>query len=105
MLLCISMDGAQLYRDKASDAWFGIAGVIDFSPEIRHKRELVFPLFTIGGPNPPKHYDSFLLPTFSHLSACQRKGIRIWDSSMDREFTSYPWMAFGTADTVGMAEL
>ena len=105
MILYISINGAQLYRNKGSDTWFGIAGVIDFPPEIRHKRELVIPLFTIGGPNPPKHYDSFLEPTFSHLSACQQKGIHIWDSSTDSEFTSYPWFAFGTADTVGMAEL
>ena len=35
----------------------------------------------------------------------QRKGLRIWDSSTDTEFTSHPWFAFGTVDTVGMAEL
>lgn len=71
MLLYLSMDGVQLYRDKKSDNWFGIASIVDFSPEIRYKREFVIKLFTIGGPNPPKNYDSFLLPTFSHLSACQ----------------------------------
>jgi hypothetical protein len=105
MLLNMSMDGAQLYRDKESDTWFGISSIIDFSPEIRHSKETVIPLFVIGGPNPPKHYDSFLFPTFSHFAACQKKGLRIWDSSTDTEFTSYPWFAFGTADTVGMAEL
>ena len=105
MLLNMSMDGAQLYRDKESDTWFGISTLIDFSPEIRHLKEMVIPLFVIGGPNPPKHYDSFLFPTFSHFSACQKKGLRIWDSSTDTEITSYPWFAFGTADTVGMAEL
>jgi len=105
MLLTMSMDGAQLYRDKESDTWFGILSIIDFSPEIRHSKDLVIPLFVIGGPNPPKHHDSFLFPTFSHFSACQRKGLRIWDSSTDTEITSYPWFAFGTADTVGMAEL
>jgi hypothetical protein len=105
MLLYVSMDGAQLYRDKESNAWFGISGVIDFPPEIRHSRETVLPLFVIGGPNHPKHYDSFLFPTFSHLAACQKNGLRLWDSSTDTEITSYPWFAFGTADTVGMAEL
>jgi hypothetical protein len=105
MLLNISMDGAQLYRDKESDTWFGIASLIDFPPEVRHSREMVLPLFVIGGPNPPKHYDSFLFPTFSHLSACQRRGLRVWDASTDTEFISYPWLAFGTADTVGMAAL
>jgi hypothetical protein len=105
MLLNMSMDGAQLYRDKESDAWFGISSLLDFSPEIRHSKELVMPLFVIGGPNPPKNYDSFLFPTSSHFAACQRKGLHVWDSSTDTEFTSYPWFAFGTADTVGMAEL
>ena len=105
MLTNMSMDGAQLYRDKESDAWFGISSLLDFSPEIRHSKELVMPLFVIGGPNPPKNYDSFLFPTFSHFAACQKKGLHVWDSSTGTEFTSYPWFAFGTADTVGMAEL
>jgi hypothetical protein len=55
MLLYVSMDGAQLYRDKESNAWFRISGVIDFPPEFRHSRETVLPLFVIGGPNHPKH--------------------------------------------------
>jgi hypothetical protein len=105
MVLYVSMDGAQLYRDKESDTWFGIAGIIDLPPGIRHSKEHVIPLFTIGGPNPPKDYDSFLAPTFSHLVACQQKGLHIWDSLTDKEFTSYLWFAFGMADTVGMAEL
>ena len=74
-------------------------------PTLQHLKEMVIPLFVIGSPNPPKHYDSFLFPTFSHLAACQRKGLCIWDFSKDTEFTSYLWFAFGTADTVGMAEL
>jgi hypothetical protein len=53
MLLNMSMDGAQLYRDKESDAWFGISSLLDFSPEIQHSKEMVIPLFVIGRPNPP----------------------------------------------------
>ena len=105
MLLSMSMDGAQLYRDKESDAWFGISILLDFSPEIRHSKELVMPLFVIGGPNPPKNYDSSLYLTSSHFSACQRKGLCVWDSLTGTEFMFYPWFAFGTADTVGMAKL
>jgi hypothetical protein len=66
---------------------------------------MVFPLFVIGGPNPPKNYNSFLVPTFAHLSACQWNRLHIWDSQTDTEFTSYPWLAFAMVDTVGMAEL
>ena len=105
MLLILSMDGAQLYRNKESDTWFGIATLIDFAPEIRHAREMVLPTFVIGGPNPPKHYDSFLFPTFAHLSACQKLGLQIWDTSAHVSFNTCPWFCFGTADTVGMAEL
>jgi len=105
VLLNISMDRAQLYWNKESDTWFGIATLIDFSPEIQHSREMVFPLFVISGPNPPWDYDSFLFPTFAHLATCQQKGLCIWDALTDTESTSYPWLAFGTADTVGMAEL
>jgi hypothetical protein len=105
MLINMSMDGAQLYRDKESDTWFGISSLLDFSPEILHSKELVMPLFVIGGPNPPKHYDSFLFLMFSYFAACQRKGLRVWDSSIDTESTSCPWFVFGTADTVGITEL
>ena len=104
MLLNVFVDGAQLYRDKESDSWFGIATLVDLPPELRYSQEFVLPLFLIGGPNAPKHYDSFLFPTFSHLSACQRLGLPIWNSTAEAEFVSTPWFAFGGADTVGMAE-
>ena len=105
MLLVLSMDGAQLYRNKESDTWFGVATLIDFAPEIRHAKEMVLPLFVIGGPNAPRNYDSFLFPTFAHLSACQKLGLRIWDASTQTSFNICPWFGFGTADMVGMAEL
>jgi len=105
MLLVLSMDGAQLYRNKESDTWFGVATLIDLAPEIRHAREMVLPLFIIGGPNAPKNYDSFLFPTFAHLSACQTLDLQIWDTLRQASFNICPWFGFGTADTVGMAEL
>lgn len=105
MLLVLSMDGAQLYRNKESDTWFGIVTLIDFAPEIRHAKEMVLPAFVIGGPSAPKNYDSFLFPTFAHLAACQKHGLQIWDSLAHVSFKSCPWFGFGTADTVGMAEL
>jgi hypothetical protein len=83
----------------------GIATLIDFAPEIRHAKEMVLPTFVIGGPNAPKHCDSFLFPMFAHLSACQKLGLPIWDASTQALFTTCPWFCFGMADTVGMAEL
>jgi hypothetical protein len=105
MLIVLSMDGAQLYCNKVSDTWFGVATLIDLDPEIRHTKEMVLPAFVIGGPNAPKHYNSFLFPTFAHLSACQKLGLQIWDSLAHTSFNTCPWFCFGTADTVGMAEL
>jgi hypothetical protein len=105
MVLVLSMDGAQLYRDKGSDTLFAIGMLADYAPEIRHQKDKVMPLFTIGGPNSPKNYDSFFSPTIAHLSACQRLGLPIWDSSTNTRFLSYPWFMYGTADTVGMTEL
>jgi len=42
---------------------------------------------------------------FSHLSACQKLGLQIWDASAQASFSICPWFGFGTADTVGMAKL
>jgi hypothetical protein len=58
-----------------------IATLINFAPEIRHAKEMVLPTFMIGSPNAPKNYDSFLFPTFAHLSAFQKLGLQIWDTS------------------------
>lgn len=105
MLLILSMDGTQFYRNKELDTWFGIATLIDFAPEIHHTKEMVLPTFVIGSPNAPQHYDSFLFSMFAHLSACQKLGLQIWDALTQASFSICPWFGFGTADTVGMAEL
>lgn len=105
MLFVLSMDGAQLYWNNESDTWFGIATLIDFAPKICHVKEMVLPTFVIGGPKAPKHYDSFLFPTFVHFSTCQKLGLPIWNASTQASFTACLWFCFGTADTVGMAEL
>jgi hypothetical protein len=105
MLLVLSMDGAQLYWNKESDTWFSIATLVDFTPEICHMKERVLPLFMIGGPNAPQNHDSFLFPMLAHLAACQKLGLQIWDVSTQASSSICPWFGFGTADTVGMAEL
>jgi hypothetical protein len=79
--------------------------LVDFAPEIYHTKEIVLPTFMIGGPNAPKHYNSFLFPTFAHLSACQNLDLPIWDALTQGSFCSCPWFGFATADMVEMAEL
>lgn len=105
MILSFSVDGAQLYQDKKSDTWFGVFTVLDFAPELRFKKDSVLPALIIPGPNPPKHLDSFLFPTFSHLAACQRLGLQIWEAANGTVYKSIPWSLFFGADTVGMALL
>ncbi|KAK7015910.1 hypothetical protein VNI00_018996 [Paramarasmius palmivorus] len=105
MLLLYSEDSGQLYRDKDSSTLFGIAILGDVEPELRHLEEMVMPLFVVGGPETPQIHDSFILHTVAHIAACQRRGIRVWDSLLDKLVKIYPWLLFALADTVAMAEL
>ena len=52
-LLMFSWDGAQLYRDKESDCFFGIWIVLNLSPELRYKMKHILPALIIPGPNSP----------------------------------------------------
>lgn len=103
MVLVLSIDGAQLYRNKVSDCWIYIWVILDHSPDVRYKKKHILP----GGfiPGKPKSVDSFLFPGLHHLSAIQKEGLRIWDAFRDRLFTSHPFLALATADGPGMAYL
>ena len=105
MILSFSIDGVQLYPDKKSDTWFGVFIVLDFTPELQFKKDAVLPTVIIPGPNPLKHPDSFLFPTFSHLAACQHLSLKIWESINRTVYKSVPWTLFFGADTVRMALL
>ncbi|KIK25411.1 hypothetical protein PISMIDRAFT_9618 [Pisolithus microcarpus 441] len=88
ILLMLSIDGAQLYESKESDCWIYIWIVLELSPDHRYKKKHVLPGAIIPGPRKPKIIDSFLFPGLHHLSAVQHEGLRIWDASQDRAFTS-----------------
>jgi hypothetical protein len=105
MVLMLSIDGAQLYRNKSSDCWIYIWVVFDHAPDLRYKKKYVLIGGFIPGPNKPKVVDSFLFPGLHHLAAIQKEGLRIWDSSRDRIFTSCPFLALSTADGPGMVHL
>jgi hypothetical protein len=97
MLLLYSEDTAQLYRDKESSTFFGIAMSGDLDPDLRHLEDAVMPLFVVGGEKAPKH-DSFMPLTLAHIAACQRRGIRVWDALLDKLVKKYPWLLFALAD-------
>ncbi|KAI0060520.1 hypothetical protein BV25DRAFT_1917618 [Artomyces pyxidatus] len=49
----------------------------------------------IGGPNKPKHINSFLFPALCHVAALGKEGLRIWDTAENRTFTSKIFVAPG----------
>jgi hypothetical protein len=104
-VLMLSIDGAQLYAHKASDCWIYIWILFDLDPELRYQVADVLPGGMIPGPNKPKNCDSYLFPGLHHVAALQREGLRIWDASLDKIFTSHPFLALGTADGPGMTYL
>ncbi|GBE89900.1 hypothetical protein SCP_1702260 [Sparassis crispa] len=75
IILMLSLDGAQLYRNKASDCWIYIWVVFNHSPDVRYKRRHVLTGGFISGPNKPKNVGSFLFPGLHHLAALQREGL------------------------------
>ncbi|KAK1216301.1 hypothetical protein PQX77_021077 [Marasmius sp. AFHP31] len=105
MVLVLSIDGAQLYRNKASDCWIYIWVIYDYSPELRYKKKHVLPGGFIPGPNKPKHLDSFIFSALYHVSALQWEGLRIWDAHLMNNLVINPFFALATADGPGMASL
>ena len=104
-LVDVSIDGAQLYRDKASDCQIGIWVVLNLSPDQRYKKLFVLPAFFVPGPNKPDNMQSFMLPSFRHVSALQREGLTVYDGRRKCRINSRPFFAFGTADTVALPDL
>lgn len=105
MVLMLSFDGAQLYRNKQSDCWIYIWVIMDLDPGIRYKKKFVLPGAVIPGPNKPKKPDSFLFPGLHHVAALQNEGLRIWDASQDLVVISRLFFAMGAADGPGLVYL
>ncbi|RXW18513.1 hypothetical protein EST38_g7354 [Candolleomyces aberdarensis] len=91
-VLMISIDGAQLYRQRESDCWIYIwvLMLMDLAPDLRYKKQYVIPGAVIPGPNTPKNLDSFLFPGLAHVSSLQKDGFKVWDASNPRIFLSKP---------------
>jgi hypothetical protein len=104
-VIVLSIDGAQLYSDKASDCWMFIWTIFNLGPDLRYKKKAVLPGGFIPGPNKPKNVDSYIYPSLHHLSALQHEGLPIWDAQRDCVFIDHPFFALGTADGPGMTYL
>jgi hypothetical protein len=105
IVLMFSIDGAQLYVQKASACWIYIWVLLNLEPSRRYKKQHVFIGGFIPGPNNPKNLDSFLLPGLQHLVALQREGLRIWDSTLQCEVKSKVFLALLTVDGPGMMHI
>lgn len=77
MVLVLSMDGAQLYRNKVSECWMYIWIIFDHSPDGRYKKHHIQPGGFIPGPKKPKNQDSFVFTGLHHLAALQKEGLVI----------------------------
>ena len=104
-LLMLSIDGAQLYRDKKSECWIYIWILLELAPDERYKIRNILPGGIIPGPRSPRHLDSFLFPGLAHVSALQKEGLQLWDSYNQRLALSFLFLFLILADAVGMADL
>ncbi|EKM49948.1 uncharacterized protein PHACADRAFT_200802 [Phanerochaete carnosa HHB-10118-sp] len=98
----LSLDGAQLYRNKQSDCWMYIWILLDRSPDSCYKKCHVLIEGVIPGSNKPKNVDSFLFPGFQHIVALMREGLKIWDATTNHLFLSTLFIAYLAADGPGM---
>jgi hypothetical protein len=105
IVLMFSIDGTQLYCNKASDCWIYIWVIMDHAPAVRYKKRYILPGGFIGGPNKPRNIDSYICVGLSHLAAIQKEGLKIWDASHQKIFVFRPFLAAVGADTVGLAPI
>lgn len=100
-LAILSMDGAQLYKNKESNCWIYIWILVNVSPLKRYKKAYILPGAIIPGPGKPKLADSYIFPGLHHFIALQKEGLTIWDASSGFTFISRPYLLLATADAVG----
>lgn len=104
-VLVFSMDGAQLFRHKASDCWIYIWIIIDLSPEQRYKQDSVLIGGIIPGPNKPKDLTSFIFPGFHHVRALQNDGMYFYDHERQEKVRIKPYVIYKIANGPGLSYL
>ncbi len=102
-VLSFSTDGAQLMRNKKSDAWFYQWTVDNLPPDKRFKARFILPGSIIPGPEHPKNLDSFFFPGFYHVSALMNEGLRIWHAGTRQLEICHPFIPGAQADGPAMA--
>ena len=101
----LSIDGAQLYRNKQSGCWIYIWILVDLALDKRYKIRNILPGGIIPGPEAPDDLNSFLFPGLAHLSALQQEGLHIWDAYHRERVISFLFLLLVLADSVAMGGL
>jgi hypothetical protein len=102
--LQLSIDGAQLYRDRTSDCWIFIWIIHNLPPGLRYKKAFVIPAGFV--PGKPKEMDSFLFPSLYHVAAIQCEGLKYFDASTSTAIPrSVPLVVIASADGPGAASM
>ncbi|KAK1234541.1 hypothetical protein PQX77_002255, partial [Marasmius sp. AFHP31] len=106
IVLQMSIDGAQLFRDKPSDCWIYMFVIHNLSPKCCYKKQFVIPGGFVPGPNHPKNIESFVFPGLYHITALQKEGLSYYDAYRQmRVDHSWVYLAMETANGVAMADL
>ena len=106
ILLQLSIDGAQLFRDKQSDCWIYIFIIHNLSPSLHYKKCFVIPGGFVGGPHHPQNIESFIFPGLYHIAALQNEGLAYFDAHRNLLVKdSRVLLPLGTADGVTMASI
>jgi hypothetical protein len=106
IILQLSIDGAQLCADQASEAWIFIWIIHNLPPDVCYKKAFVIPGAIVPGPKKPGDIDSFLFPSLYHLGALQREGLKVYDTFLGKIIPRcVPVLAFATADSPGSASM
>ena len=104
-VLVLSIDGAQLYRNKKSNCWMYIWILLNLGPDERYKIRSILPGGIIPGPKHPKNLDSFLLPGLAHVAALQKEGLPVWDAYNHIRVVCFIYLFLVLADAVAMASV
>ncbi|TFK59283.1 hypothetical protein BDN72DRAFT_780950 [Pluteus cervinus] len=78
---------------------------MDLSPGLRYKKKYVLPGGFVPGPETPGITESFLIPSFRHVSALQKEGLQVWNGLKRKLCKAKIFVACAGADTVGLPTL
>ena len=102
IVLQLSLDGAQLFRDKESDCWIYVWILHMLHPDLRYTKKFVMPGGFILGK--PQNIESFIFPGLFHIAALQNEGFKYYDAYRNIVVEdSRIIVALNTADSVAMA--